>query len=115
MNAYTANSCRYRRAAPGATRGEEGLQRSHHIGSPATSSASFFSRAKARGRCRCSAPRVEAVHGGLVETPIGQDLRQRASVDRAGAVQPVCGGFVVEKMHLWPLAFEGENSIVASQ
>jgi hypothetical protein len=28
-------------------------------------------------------------------------------------VQPVFGGFVVEKMHLLALAFGGENSIVA--
>jgi hypothetical protein len=30
-------------------------------------------------------------------------------------LQPAPGGVVVEKMHLWALAFEGENSIVAAQ
>jgi hypothetical protein len=33
----------------------------------------------------------------------------------ADATQPVFGGFIVEKMHLWALAFGGENSIVALQ
>jgi hypothetical protein len=50
-----------------------------------------------------------------VEARIGQNLRDWTSPGRISATQLVCRGIVVEKMHLWPLAFEGENSIVALQ
>jgi hypothetical protein len=42
-------------------------------------------------------------------------LPHRRSLGWARAVQTVFGGVVVEKMHLCPLAFGGENSIVALQ
>jgi hypothetical protein len=51
--------------------------------------------------------RFEVIHGGRMETHIGRNMLGRNPLGRISATQPRSGGILVEKMHLWPLAFAG--------